>query len=166
MAGVDLFHGVAGRAGACRSGADAPAAIHVHSMPRRIYAALVLSLSVASCASTQYSNCNRGENRAVLDTLYFGTAKSQGVVAADEWTRFLEEIVTPRFPRGLTVLQGLGQWRGTGGSITRESTYILQLVHADDTSSEKSVAEIVAAYKTAYQQEAVLRVRTNACSSL
>jgi hypothetical protein len=60
----------------------------------------------------------------------------------------------------------LGQWRGTGGSITRESTYILQLVHADDTSSEKSVAEIVAAYKTAYQQEAVLRVRTNACSSL
>jgi hypothetical protein len=142
------------------------------TMPRRIYASFILALSLgslaslASCASTQYPNCQPGEHPAILDALYFGTARSQGVVDADEWTRFLEETVTPRFPGGLTVLQGSGQWRGAGGSITRESTYILQLVHADDASSEKSVAEIVAAYKTAYRQEAVLRVTSNVCSSL
>jgi len=44
--------------------------------------------------------------------------ESQGVVAADEWTRFLEEIVTPRFPRALPSCKvwGNGVERGVDHS--------------------------------------------------
>jgi len=42
---------------------------------------------------------------------------------------------------------------------------VLQIIHPDDALSETSVAEIVAAYKAAFQQEAVLRVRDSICVS-
>ena len=87
------------------------------------------------------------------------------MVTSQEWSRFLEVSVTPRFPQGLTVSQASGQWRAADGSIVRESTYVLHLLHASDAQSEASVAAIVAAYKSQFQQEAVLRVRAKACMS-
>ena len=51
-------------------------------------------------------------------------------------------------------------------TIVRESTYVLHLLHGSDAQIEESVAAIVAAYKTQFQQEAVLRVRAKACMSL
>ena len=131
----------------------------------RIAAAIAISFSLSSCASLHKSSCQGGEQFAIQDSLYFGTGKPDGVVTAGEWTAFLEATVTPRFPQGLSVAEASGQWRGADGSIVRESTHVLHLVHPDDTPSEKSVAEIVAAYKAQFQQEAVLRVKSNTCIS-
>jgi hypothetical protein len=132
----------------------------------RAFIAIAMAVMVGGCASSPTTTCNPGEERAVQDTLYFGTAKPNGgVVANDEWTEFLEIVVTPRFPQGLTVVQASGQWRGADGSIVRESTRILQLVHPDDALSEKAAIEIAADYKSRFQQEAVLRVKTAACAS-
>jgi len=131
---------------------------------RALIAAAVL-VAICACASSPTATCKPGEQSAVQDTLYFGTAKPDGTVTADEWTDFLASSVTPRFPRGLTVSQASGQWRGADGSIVQESTRILQLVHPDDAPSERSVAEVAAIYKSRFQQEAVLRVRTRTCIS-
>jgi hypothetical protein len=109
--------------------------------------------------------CAGGERTMVHDALYFGTGRSVGVVTAEEWSRFLEVTVTPRFPRGLTVSQASGQWRGADGSTVRESTYVLQLVHPNDAQTEASVVAILEAYKAQFSQEAVLRVRSKACIS-
>ena len=51
------------------------------------------------------------------------------------------------------------------GPIVRESTHVLLLVHPDDAQSGTSIAAVVSAYKTAFQQDAVLRVAANACMS-
>src|SRR5690606_41197674 len=46
--------------------------------------------------------------------LYFGTQRPGGApVTEAEWAAFLDEKVTPRFPDGLTVLTGNGQWRNS-----------------------------------------------------
>jgi hypothetical protein len=116
--------------------------------PFRIAATVTLSFAVTACAA-----------------LYFGTGMRKGVVTTEERAKFLEVTVTSRFPQGLTVWQALGQWRGADGSIVRELTDVLQIIHPDDALSETSVAEIVAAYKAAFQQEAVLRVRDSICVS-
>ena len=100
------------------------------------------------------------------DVLYFGTATPDGVVAEGEWSRFLETIVTPRLPQGLSVSAASGQWRGRDGTIVREATHVLHLVHPGDAASDAAVAAIVAEYKSQFRQEAVLRVRTRACTSL
>ena len=132
---------------------------------RRIAVTIGVLLSLSACASLQDAKCKSSERLAVQDTLYFGTKKPNGVVTREEWARFLEAIVTPRFPQGLTVSEAEGQWRGGDGSLVGESTHVLHLVHPDDGPNEKFVTEIVSSYKAQFEQEAVLRVKTSACVS-
>ena len=138
------------------------------AIPRRPAALLgVLSIAASACSSLADPRCAANEQSVVQDSLYFGTGRgAASAVTAEEWARFLEATVTPRFPQGLTVSLASGQWRGVDGSIVRESTYVLHLMHANDAQSEASVAAIVATYKTQFQQEAVLRVRAKACISV
>lgn len=131
----------------------------------RIASTLALAFSLGACASLHKPACADGSHPAIQDTLYFGTGKPDGAVTPDEWTAFLETKVTRRFPQGLTVSQASGQWRGAGGSIVHEPSHVLQLVHPDDTSSEDSIAEIIATYKVQFKQESVLRVKTATCVS-
>ncbi len=132
----------------------------------RIGVAVALVLALTACASTHHHVCKAGEQAALHDSLYFGTAKPDGVVTPKEWAEFLRSTVTPRFPQGLTVWQASGQWRSSDGAILREASHVLNLVHPNDETSEKAVLEIVAAYKSRFQQEAVLRVKAHACASL
>ena len=111
------------------------------------------------------SSCHDGEQAAVIDSLYFGTAKADGEVTAGEWQRFLAEEITPRFPEGLTSWAAAGQWRDGSGRLWKEGSYVLSLVHPPSERSETAIREIVAIYKSRFQQEAVLRVRSPACMS-
>jgi hypothetical protein len=134
-------------------------------MIRNATAAWVFLLVSSACASLPDARCRAGENRAADDTLYFGNATSSGDVTGEQWARFLETTVTPRFPQGLTVIDAAGQWRGANGKVGREATRILHLVHPDDAQDDALVKEIIAAYKTQYRQESVLRVRVIVCAS-
>jgi hypothetical protein len=131
----------------------------------RIGSIAAVALALTACASTHHHVCKAGEQVALHDSLYFGTAKPNGVVTPEEWAEFLRSTVTPRFPQGLTVWQASGQWRSSDGAILREASHVLNLVHPNDEASEKAVLEIVAAYKSRFQQEAVLRVKAHACAS-
>ena len=132
----------------------------------RVITLAVLVLLLDACASLPDAACGPATEFAVRDTMYFGTGiPGGGIVTADDWSMFLTATVTPRFPQGLTVSQAAGQWRGDDGAIVQETSYVLELVHADDIASEQAVADIVSAYKTQFSQEAVLRVSTNACIS-
>ena len=110
-------------------------------------------------------SCRADEQRLVSETLYFGTAKPGGTVEPAEWSRFLQDSVTPRFPEGLTVWQASGQWRGADGTIVEEGSRVLTLVHADDAANSRNVEEIAAEYKRRFKQEAVLRTREPVCVS-
>jgi hypothetical protein len=101
----------------------------------------------------------------VRDILYFGRNRPTGGVVSDaEWQTFLDEVVTPRFPAGLTVVTASGQWRGQSGAVEREQAEILTLFHAGDEPARRAVAEVTAEYKRRFQQEAVLRERTRSCA--
>jgi hypothetical protein len=97
---------------------------------------------------------------SVCDRLYCGREIPRGgEVSDDAWARFLTEVVTPRFPAGLTVLRGEGQWRGQSGAIARERSFILEIIHDDNATTEQAVQDIVTEYKRRFDQEAVLRMR-------
>jgi len=124
-----------------------------------------LAAALAACSSGPGPACASGEQRSVSELLYFGTARPGGVVSSDEWSGFLAREVTPRFPQGLSAWQAAGQWQSADGSLTREDSFVLSLVHPESEAAERSVQAIVAAYKARFQQEAVLRVRSQACVS-
>lgn len=134
-------------------------------LPSRVASIVGLALMLTACASMHGFTCRSGEQLAIQDSLYFGRATPTGVVTPEEWAEFLRSTVTPRFPQGLTVWPGSGQWRSADGSILQEASNVLNLVHPNDEPSEKAVREIVATYKSQFRQEAVLRVKVHACSS-
>ena len=97
--------------------------------------------------------------------LYFGTViPAGGSVSAEAWKAFVNETVTPRFPAGLTVVQGSGQWQSASGPIISEASYILNIVHAGTAREQKALAEIVRIYKDKFKHEAVLRLSAPACA--
>jgi hypothetical protein len=93
--------------------------------------------------------------------LYFGRNKPDGKeVSRKEFNEFLSGFVTERFPDGLTVLTGRGQFLNSEGDVERERSVVLILLYPVSARNEKSVKieEIREEYKTRFQQQSVLRV--------
>lgn len=135
--------------------------------PQRSLAIACLAFLVAGCSTLNAAGCRSGEQSTISELLYFGTDKpGGGTVSPEEWSGFLAAAVTPRFPAGLTVWSASGQWRSADGTITREDSYVLNLLHPDTPDAEANVQAIVSLYKTRFVQEAVLRVRAQGCMSL
>lgn len=132
---------------------------------RPAFIVCALATAVAGCSAVPESSCSSGQQRLVNELLYFGTTKPVGVVSQEEWSGFLASSVTPRFPQGLSAWQAAGQWQSADGSLTRENSFILNLVHPESGAAEIAVQSIVAEYKARFHQEAVLRVKSNACVS-
>lgn len=98
--------------------------------------------------------------------MLFGTSRSRGAPVTDEeWARFLDTEVTPRFPAGLTVLHGPGQWRGSDGRLAKEQSNILVVWHEPNSRTEADIEAIRSAYKQRFDQESVMRVDSASCVS-
>jgi hypothetical protein len=112
------------------------------------------------------ASCAGGAAPSVVSTLFFGMASRDGRgVSEQAWDGFLATVVTPRFADGLTVLSGYGQYRGPGaGAIVREPTKVLLIVHAGTPQDDQAIGEVVAAYRRAFDQEAVLHLASPACT--
>jgi hypothetical protein len=96
----------------------------------------------------------------VRTELFFGTAKPTGVVTEEEFRSFVDAEVTPRFPDGLTLLKGDGQFRGENEVVIKEQSFVLILLYPYDTfkKSSQKIQQIRDRYKDAFDQESVLRV--------
>jgi Protein of unknown function (DUF3574) len=93
--------------------------------------------------------------------LFFGTAKADGPPVTDEeFLAFVDDEITPRFPDGLTLLKGDGQFRGEEGVIIKEDSFVLILLYPVETfrESNRRIDTIRQLYKAQFQQESVLRV--------
>jgi hypothetical protein len=85
-------------------------------------------------------------------------------VTDEEFRAFLDDIITPRFPNGLTVLSGTGQFRGSSGMIKREgAVFVILLYPAGDKDSSVRIEEIRGSYRRIFVQESVLRVDGESC---
>ena len=93
------------------------------------------------------------------DRLYFGRLYPTGMVSESDWAIFLADVVTPRFPQGLTVWAANGQWRDGASRVNREPTFVLEVVHPAAADADAALKAIVAEYKRRFAQESVLWVR-------
>ena len=129
-------------------------------------------LAVTSCsrpagARSADAFCALGDTALVRDVLYFGRNTPGGTELRDSaWHEYVDEVVTPRFPAGLTIWEAAGQWRGASGKVEREKSKVLTLLHPGDSGSDRRVVEAVGEYKRRFAQEAVPRERVMTCSRL
>lgn len=98
--------------------------------------------------------------------LVFGTSRpDRRPVSETEWAEFVADEVTPSFPAGLTVLNGLGQWQDGDGRLARERSKVLVIWYEPGDRAEAGIEAIRAAYKQRFDQESVMRVESDACVS-
>lgn len=97
----------------------------------------------------------------VRGELYFGTTRDDGTAyTPEEFDAFLDTEITPRFPDGLTLLTGLGQWQGEGDDeVLQERSQLLIILYPQEAAVESSakLEEIRDLYETQFNQFSVLR---------
>lgn len=71
--------------------------------------------------------------------LYFGTRKTGGEVSEEDFAYFIDNEVTTRFPDGLTVLTGYGQFLGSQGLIKERSKVLILLPPASTADASKKI---------------------------
>ncbi len=131
----------------------------------RVLSIVTILFIPTGCGVTHSLTCFPSEHAVVTETLYFGIAKPEGIVTAEEWDAFIEAVITPAFPNGLTTWAASGQWRLATGAIQHEPSHVLQLTHDGSQRNETAIQNIMMTYKNDFQQEAVMRVRSQACRS-
>ena len=110
--------------------------------------------------------CAAGAKAFARVELMFGMSRKGGrTITEAEWRSFLAEEVTPRFPDGLTVLPGFGQWRNAEKRLVREPMRLLIILFAPAADSEARIEAIRDTFKRRFQQDSVLRVDSTACVS-
>lgn len=134
---------------------------------RNIAITLIAAYAFASfgCDAILNNGCPDGTERWIEHQLYMGRGGPDGTVVDDSaWEIFLADVVTPRFPDGLTVLDGKGQWRGSEDLIQQESTKVLVIfVPNDHEDAEDLIEEVSDEYKNRFDQESVLKTVTKTC---
>lgn len=80
--------------------------------------------------------------RQMLRTELYFTA-----IDAAQWDTFLADVVTPRFPDGLTWYDVHGQWRGPSGKAEKLPSRLLIVLHSDHRNNERALVEIGAEFK-------------------
>src|SRR4029453_5607079 len=87
----------------------------------------------SASSALSFDGCLGPAEPFIRTELFFGSSKPDGtVVTEQQFARFLDLEITPRFPDGLTLLTGLGQFKGSSGAIERERSMLLILLYPRD----------------------------------
>jgi hypothetical protein len=109
--------------------------------------------------------CRTDEQLLVRDTLYFGAAiPGGGEVDANAWRQFEDDTLAPAFPKGYTLIDANGVWRGDDSKATREASRVVVIVHADTPKSAATLRDVAARYRDRFHQESVLHEHGVVCA--
>jgi hypothetical protein len=135
----------------------------------RLAAGVLAALSLAACATIKPEPppaCPDGQQRLRTAQLFFGRNDGDNPGVSDAaFGKFVDEELTPRFPDGLTILDGGGQWRGPENKLIRESSKIVLIVLPGKGDVNKRIEAVRSAYKTRFKQDSVLLITQAACVS-
>ena len=124
----------------------------------------VMVMAATACSGTRALSCPEGTERWVEYQLFMGRGGPDDEIVDDAaWDAFLDQAVTPRFPDGLTAVDGRGQWRGSDGAIKQERSKLLVILAPPGAGVRQMLDEISQEYKVQFSQEAVLQTVTETC---
>ncbi|MGE0745853.1 MAG: DUF3574 domain-containing protein [Rhodospirillales bacterium] len=129
----------------------------------RVAVAAAAAAALAACAPT----CPAPLRPATTIELLFGRAiPAGGLVDEAAWARFSDEVVTPRFPDGYTVLDADGRYRHRDGANTiTEPSKLMVIVTMDPAAALARAQEIAAEYRRRFAQESVLTTIRDGCAA-
>jgi hypothetical protein len=133
----------------------------------RLTMCAALAATLAACATTPpQPACPAGQERLRTAQLFFGrSVAGEAAVSEAAFRQFVDEELTPRFPDGLTILDGGGQWRGPENKMIRESSKVVLIVLPKRGDAAQRIEAARNAYKTRFHQDSVLLITQASCVS-
>jgi hypothetical protein len=125
-----------------------------------------LILGLSGCMSApKPQGCPAGQSTLRTAQLFLG-AKNAAVVNDRDLRRFVDQEVTPRFPDGVTVVDGGGQWKGSENRMIREASKVVLVVLPAAGDPYGKVEAVRVAYRSKFKQEPVVVLPPPACVTL
>lgn len=127
---------------------------------------VAVGLAVSGCQTTPPKPvCPLGQAELRTAQLFL-VAKAPAKLNDTELRRFVDQEVTPRFPDGVTVVDGGGQWKGDENQLIREAAKVVLIVLPARGDPAAQVEAVRTAYRTKFKQESVVVMPPPACVAL
>ena len=124
--------------------------------------ALVALLGLAGCASVRPQACPAGQDQVRTAQLFLG-AKPPAKLSDADLRAFVDREVTPRFPEGVTVVDGGGQWKGSADQLVREAAKVVLIVLPAKGDAIARIETVRTAYRVRFKQDTVVVIPQPAC---
>ena len=136
-------------------------------MMMRVLIVCGVAATLAGCAALPAPACLPPARPMLSAELAFGRNIGDRLGVSDaDFKRFTAEEITPRFPDGFTVIDGVGQWRDLARDrIVHEKAKLVTLVFAEDPAKSAALTAIADAYKRRFRQQDVLVAVRPSCVS-
>ena len=133
----------------------------------RVTAAVAAAFSISACATAPPApTCPDGQQRLRTAQLFFGRQMADSSrISEAAFRNFVDDELTPRFPDGLTILDGGGQWRGPENKLIREASKVVLIVLPKRGDAGEQIEAVRTAYKSRFHQDSVLLITQAACVS-
>jgi Protein of unknown function (DUF3574) len=129
--------------------------------------AALMAFGVQSAAAQDLACPLAGQKTMLVVQLFFGQRTKEGhAVSSKEWRSFLARTVTPRFPEGLTVYDGDGQWMNPEThAIIREKTKVVVIATEDTPAVRARIDELSGIYRARFHQQSVGSITSPGCAA-
>ena len=134
--------------------------------------AAVLAIGLTGCVRSAVqtpsgASCVAPASAMIDAQLLFGLSiPGGGVVSAAQFDEFVARELTPRFPAGLTILPGYGQWRTPEGKLVAEGARMVMVVAPDTSETAAQLDAARRVYRTQFHQRDVGLITVQSCASL
>jgi len=97
--------------------------------------------------------------KLIKSELYIAVGDEKSELPAGAWDQFLKEVVSSRFPNGITVLSGEGQWFNQHLAAHQNlKLKVIAIIHDPSPDDRAKIDEIRSIWKERYPCESVLKV--------
>ena len=128
----------------------------------RTLAAAALMLGVAGCMSAPKPACPAGQAQLRTAQLFL-SARPPARITDGDFRQFVDTEVTPRFPDGVTLVDGGGQWKGDENRLIREAAKVVMIVLPEKGDPAGKVEAVRAAYRSKFRQDSVVVMPPPTC---
>jgi hypothetical protein len=130
-------------------------------------ATALIALAGCQTAPPRAAACPVGQISQQTAQLYFaGMFGPASKISDIQFRKYVDEELTPRFPDGLTVLDGGRQWRGEENKAIREAAKVVLIVLPKAHGAQSRINAARSAYWSRFHQDAVVEVMPPACVAL
>ncbi|MBT0730766.1 DUF3574 domain-containing protein [Rosenbergiella nectarea] len=131
-----------------------------------VYSLLLTSgLLLAGCQPRQPDIVPCQVGSAMQQTqLWFGLSRPDGQsISTQQWQHFVDQVITPVFPQGLSIVEAKGQWLGNNGERVSENSRGLLLIYPASKEKSQAIDLIRTRYRQLFAQESVMRIDQPVC---